>query len=122
MVCGFGSLFDRRDGAAYGGQIGGQGHKSHPAAQAALALLGVKTAAELTEIIAAVGLAQNPEALCALASEAIQRGHVTLHASNIALQAGATSEEIKVIFEDTIRTGEITTDHASTLLSEYHKA
>ena len=47
---------------------------------------------------------------------------MTLHASNIALQAGATSEEIKVIFEDTIRTGEITTDHASTLLSEYHKA
>ena len=96
--------------------------KIHPAAQAALVLLGVETAAELTEIIAAVGLAQNPEALCALASEAIQRGHVTLHASNIALQAGATSEEIKVIFEDIIRTGEITTDHASTLLSEYHKA
>ena len=96
--------------------------KIHPAAQAALALLGVETAAELAEIIASIGLAQNLAELRALASEVVQRGHMALHASNIALQARATGEEIKVIVEDMIRSGEITINHASTLLSEYSKA
>ena len=116
------SLFDRRDGAANGSQIVGRSQKIHPAAQAALALLGVETAAELAEIIASIGLAQNLAELRALASEVVQRGHMALHASNIALQARATGEEIKVIVEDMIRSGEITINHASTLLSEYSKA
>ena len=103
-------------------ELVGGATKTRPAAQAALALLGVETAAELAEIIAAVGLAQNLAALRALASEGIQRGHMALHARNIALQAGANAEEMKAIVEDMIRTGEITTDHASTLLSEYRKA
>ena len=60
----------------------------HPGAQAALRVLGVKTAGELAEIAASVGLAQNLGALRALASEGIQKGHMRLHAHNLALQAG----------------------------------
>lgn len=102
------------------GSVGGA-TKTHSAAQAAQALLGVETAVELTEIIAAVGLVQNLAALRALASEDIQRGHMALHAHNIALKTGATGGEFKLIVEDMIRSGEMTTDHASSLLSEYPK-
>jgi len=103
------------------GLVGGA-TKTHPTAQASLALLGVETSAELAEIIAAVGLAQNLAALRALASEGIQRGHMSLHARNIALQAGATGEEVNAIIQDMIRAGEITTDHASNLLNQYRTA
>ncbi len=72
------------------GLVGGA-TKTHPAAKAAVELLGVKSATELGQVIAAVGLAQNLAALRALATEGIQRGHMTLHARNIALQAGASS-------------------------------
>jgi hydroxymethylglutaryl-CoA reductase len=64
----------------------------HPSAQAALKVLGVKTAGELAEVAAAVGLAQNLSALRALASEGIQKGHMRLHAHNLALQAGVPSD------------------------------
>ena len=75
----------------------GGAKKIHPAAQAALALWGVETAAELAEIIACVGLAQNLSAQRALASEVVQRGHMALHASNIALQAGATDKKLRLL-------------------------
>ncbi|MGI0151180.1 MAG: hydroxymethylglutaryl-CoA reductase, degradative, partial [Thermoplasmata archaeon] len=65
----------------------------HPTARANVKLLGVKTASELAQIIASVGLAQNFGALRALATEGIQRGHMELHARNIAHMAGATAEE-----------------------------
>ena len=93
------------------GLVGGA-TKMQPSAQAVLAVLGVGTAAELAEIIASVGLAQNLAELRALASEVVQRGHMALHASNIALQAGANGEEIRAIVEDMIRSDEITIDHA----------
>ena len=64
----------------------------HPVAQASLKLLGVKSAQELAEIVAAVGLAQNVGALRALVAEGIQRGHMRLHAANLALQAGVPPE------------------------------
>ena len=64
----------------------------HPAAQVALKILGVKTAQELAEIVAAVGLAQNVGALRALAAEGIQKGHMRLHAANLAMQAGVPAE------------------------------
>lgn len=66
------------------GTVGGV-TRLHPAAQAALRLLGQPTAQGLAEIIVAVGLAQNLSALRALASEGIQRGHMSLHQSNLAL-------------------------------------
>ena len=75
------------------GLVGGA-TKVHPTAQAALRILGVTTAAELAGIIAAVGLAQNFGALKALATVGIQRGHMALHAHNVAMVAGATGEEV----------------------------
>lgn len=62
-----------------------------------MALLGFETAAEIAEIIAAVGLAQNLAALRTLASEGIRRGHMTLHTCNIALQACTTSKDVDAI-------------------------
>src|SRR3989344_3582020 len=70
------------------GIIGGA-TKTHPLAQINLKILGVKSASELAEIIASVGLAQNFAAMKALATEGIQRGHMKLHAKNIAITAGA---------------------------------
>jgi len=78
------------------GLVGGA-TKTHPAAQAALQILNVETAVELAEVTVAVGLAQNMAALRALATEGIQRGHMALHARNIAIGAGAAGEEIDVV-------------------------
>ena len=78
------------------GIVGGA-TKVHPAAQAAVKLMEVKTAGELAEIIACVGLAQNMAALRALATEGIQRGHMSLHARQIALAAGATGDLIEKV-------------------------
>ncbi len=69
------------------GMIGGA-TQVHPLAQAALRILGVRSARELAEVIAAVGLAQNLAAIRALAAEGIQRGHMALHARQIAMSAG----------------------------------
>jgi hydroxymethylglutaryl-CoA reductase len=76
------------------GIVGGA-TKVHPAAQAAVKLMNVKTASELAEIIVSVGLAQNMAALRALATEGIQRGHMSLHARQVAIAAGATDELIE---------------------------
>jgi hydroxymethylglutaryl-CoA reductase len=78
------------------GIVGGA-TKVHPAAQAAVKLMGVKTASELAEIIVCVGLAQNMAALRALATEGIQRGHMSLHARQVALAAGASGNMIDKI-------------------------
>ncbi|MGB0866719.1 MAG: hydroxymethylglutaryl-CoA reductase, degradative [Granulosicoccaceae bacterium] len=78
------------------GLVGGA-TKSHPAAQAALAVLKVESAAELAQLAAALGLAQNMGALRALATEGIQRGHMALHARNIAAAAGATGGELDAL-------------------------
>jgi len=76
------------------GIVGGA-TRVHPAARIALKLMGVRTARELAEIIAAVGLAQNLAAIRALATEGIQRGHMSLHARQIAIAAGAVGEMIE---------------------------
>ena len=69
-----------------------------------------------TSAIATVGLAQNLAALRALATEGIQRGHMTLHARNIALQAGASSNEIDLVVQRMIDTQNVTMDNASKIL------
>ena len=97
------------------GLVGGA-TKTHPAAKAAIALLGVKSSAELGQVIAAVGLAQNLAALRALATEGIQRGHMTLHARNIALQAGASSKEIDLVVQRMIESQNVTVDFAINIL------
>jgi hydroxymethylglutaryl-CoA reductase len=76
------------------GLVGGA-TKIHPTAQACLKILGVKTAAELARIMAAVGLAQNFGAIKALATVGIQQGHMALHAHNVAIAAGATGAEVE---------------------------
>ena len=97
------------------GLVGGA-TKTHPTARAAIALLGVKSSMELGQVIVAVGLAQNLAALRALATEGIQRGHMTLHARNIALQAGASSSEIDLVVQSMIDNRNVTVDSASQIL------
>ncbi|MFC3127255.1 hydroxymethylglutaryl-CoA reductase, degradative [Pseudoroseomonas globiformis] len=75
------------------GLVGGA-TRIHPTAQACLKILGVATAAELARVIAAVGLAQNFGAMKALATTGIQKGHMALHANNVAIAAGATGDEV----------------------------
>ena len=102
------------------GIIGG-GTKVHPVAKVALKILGVKTAMELSEVMAAVGLAQNLAALRALAHEGIQRGHMSLHARNVAIMAGATGDLIDLIAERMVEERKIRMDRAKELLEEYQK-
>jgi hydroxymethylglutaryl-CoA reductase len=98
------------------GLIGGA-TKTHPAAQAALRVLQVSSAQELAEIAVAVGLAQNMAALRALATEGIQRGHMALHARNIAIVAGAIGDEIQVVAGELAKAGDIRTDRAKEILA-----
>jgi len=102
------------------GIIGGA-TRVHPIAKIALKILGVKSARELGEVMAAVGLAQNLAALRALAHEGIQRGHMELHARNIAIMAGATGELIDIIAERMVEERKIRMDRAKELIEEYKK-
>ncbi len=97
------------------GLVGGA-TKTHPVAQIALKILGVKNAKELSEIAAAVGLAQNFAALRALATEGIQRGHMELHARNIATMAGATGADVDKIAQQMAKEGKVRVERARELL------
>jgi hydroxymethylglutaryl-CoA reductase len=97
------------------GLVGGA-TKTHPLARVALKILGVRSAQELAEIAVAVGLAQNLGALRALATEGIQRGHMALHARNIALTAGATGQEVDTIARRMAEEKDVRTDRAIALL------
>ncbi len=99
------------------GLVGGA-TRTHPAAQAALRLLKVETATELAQVVASVGLAQNMAALRALATEGIQRGHMALHARNFAITAGATGADIDRVARSIVAAGDITVDHARSILDE----
>ena len=92
------------------------GATMNPTARVALKILGVKTASELAEVMASVGLAQNLAALKALASEGIQRGHMSLHAKNIAMMAGAKGKEIDRIAEILVKEKNIRVNRAKELL------
>jgi hydroxymethylglutaryl-CoA reductase len=76
------------------------------------------SARELAEVIVAVGLAQNVAAFRALATEGIQRGHMSLHARNVAVAAGATSEELPFVVERLIRDRAVRTDQARRILAQ----
>jgi len=93
-----------------------------PAAKAAIKLMGVKTAAELAGIIASVGLAQNLAALRALATEGIQRGHMSLHARQVAIAAGATGDMIEKIAAQMVTEKAIRIDRAEEILKSKIKA
>jgi len=100
------------------GIVGGA-TRVHPIAKIALKILGVKTANEFGEVLAAVGLAQNLGALRALTHEGIQRGHMSLHARNVAIAAGATGDLIDLIVERMVEERKIRLDRAKELIEEY---
>ena len=102
------------------GLVGGAA-KTHPTARANIKILGVKTAIDLAEVMGAVGLAQNFAALRALASEGIQRGHMKLHAHNVASSAGATGELIDIVAAKLIEEKKIRFDRAKELVAELSK-
>ena len=99
------------------GLVGGA-TKTHPLAQLALKILDVKSAQELAEVAVAVGLAQNLGALRALATDGIQRGHMALHARNIALAAGAKGDEVDRIAKIMAQEKDVRMDRAVALLQE----
>ncbi|MEM1985344.1 MAG: hydroxymethylglutaryl-CoA reductase, degradative [Nitrososphaeria archaeon] len=99
------------------GLVGGA-VKTHPIARIALKILGVKTADELGEIMGAVGLIQNLAALKALATEGIQRGHMKLHARNIAIMAGATPDIVDKAVDIMVKEGKVRFDRAKEIVEE----
>ncbi len=100
------------------GTIGGA-TRAHPTAQLSLKILGVKTAVELAQVAASLGLAQNLAALRALATEGIQKGHMKLHARNIAASVGATGELIDKIAKKMVEDKKIRMDYAEELLKKF---
>ena len=80
-----------------------------------------KTAGELAQIIAAVGLAQNMAAMRALATEGIQRGHMSLHARNLAATAGATGELLEKIVKQMVSEKNVRLEYAQELVKQYQK-
>jgi len=102
------------------GLVGGAS-RTHPAARAAIKILGATKAVELAEVMGAVGLAQNFAALRALATEGIQRGHMKLHAKNVASSAGAKGKYVDVVAQRMVEERKIRMDRAKEILAELEK-
>ena len=94
----------------------------HPVAKVCLKILGVKTARELGEVMASAGMAQNLAALRAMVTEGIRRGHMKLHAKNLAITAGATGNLIDQVAERMVKEGKIRFDRAAELVRELRKS
>lgn len=103
------------------GIIGGA-TRVHPTAKAALKLMGVQTAGQLGEIIVSVGLAQNLAALRALATEGIQRGHMGLHARQVAIAAGAAGEMVNRLADQLVAERNVRIDRAEEILRQWSNA
>lgn len=103
------------------GIVGGA-TKVHPTARAALNLMSVSTASQLAEIIVSVGLAQNLAALRALATEGIQRGHMSLHARQVAIAAGAEGDIIERLAQQMVSENAVRIDRAQAILEEWQQA
>ena len=99
------------------GIVGGA-TKTHPLAQIALKILGIKNAGELACVLASVGLAQNFAALRALSTEGIQRGHMTLHAKNVAVMAGAEGVLIDEVAAQMVSEKNVSTARAEELVKQ----
>jgi hydroxymethylglutaryl-CoA reductase len=99
------------------GLIGGA-TKLHPTARACLKILGATSADRLARIVAAVGLAQNFSALKALATTGVQKGHMSLHAKNIAMMAGAVGEEVDQVAKVLVELGTVRVDVAEAELKK----
>lgn len=94
----------------------------HPVAKMGLKILGVKSASELACVIASAGLAQNLAAIKALSTEGIQKGHMKLHAKNIAVAAGATGKLVDIVSETMYKQSKISLDIARRILQDLHQA
>jgi hydroxymethylglutaryl-CoA reductase len=88
----------------------------HPIAKVALKILGVKTSQDLAMVLSASGLAQNLAAIRALASEGIQKGHMKLHARNIAAMAGAEGDLIYIVANRIVKENNININRAKEIL------
>lgn len=99
------------------GIVGGA-TRVHPTAQVALKILGIKSAQELAEVCAAVGLAQNFAAIRALATEGIQHGHMRMHAKQFATAAGAVGEEVAYVVQKMIQENNIRLQRAEQIIQE----
>ena len=97
------------------GTVGGA-TRVHPTAQVALKILGVTGAQDLAEIVVSVGLAQNLAAIRALATEGIQKGHMTLHARQMAIAAGAAGGDVDRVAGRMVRDRKVRLDYAEELL------
>ena len=102
------------------GTVGGA-TRVHPEARVALKIMGVESGRELAEVMAAVGLAQNLGALRALSTEGIQRGHMALHARQVAIAAGATGDQVRAVTARLVTEGQIRLDRAQEILAEMSK-
>lgn len=102
------------------GLIGGA-TKSHPVARTNLKILGVQSSTEFAAVLASVGLAQNLAALRALAAEGIQKGHMRLHARNIAASAGVPPELVDEVADRMVEERAIRMDRAQEILAELRK-
>jgi hydroxymethylglutaryl-CoA reductase len=99
------------------GTIGGAGN-IHPKARLCKRILGIKTAKELSEVVASLGLAQNFAAVFALSTVGIQKGHMSLHAKNIAVMAGAKGDLIDKVAEQLVKEGNIKLDRAKEIVGQ----
>ncbi len=97
------------------GTVGGV-VKTHPAVAAALQVMEVEGASDLAALVGAAGLAQNLAALRALASEGIQRGHMKLHARNLAVAAGAGPDQVGAVVDWMVGHGKVTASGAAEAL------
>ena len=102
------------------GLVGGA-TRIHPVARVCVKILSVETALELAHVIASVGLAQNAAAMRALADEGIQKGHMSLHARNVAATAGARGEMIDIIAKKLVEERFVKVERAKEILEELQK-
>jgi len=103
------------------GIVGGA-TRVHPGAQAALRLMNVRSSRDLAEILVSVGLAQNLAALRALATEGIQRGHMNLHARQVAMSAGAEGQLAHRLAEVMVKEKKINIERAKQILEEWNRS
>ncbi len=102
------------------GIVGGAANM-HPKAKLCRKILGIQTARELAEVVASLGLAQNFAAVFALSTVGIQKGHMSLHAKNIAVMAGAQGDEIETLADQLVTDGKVKLDYAKQLLDRLRK-
>jgi len=100
------------------GIVGGA-TRVHPGAKAALEIMDVKSAKELAEIVVSVGLAQNLAAIRALATDGIQKGHMQLHARQVAIAAGAEGDQIDLLAKNLVKENQVRIDRAQEILQTW---